>query len=96
MLSRILSLYGFRLIAKDADLRAHPTLGILVEQNYNGLSRSFLTLLQFVTLDGIANVSYPLMLEKPYLGMLFFPILIFISIGNAAADAADLRIDRCS
>ena len=69
------------LIAKDPDLRTHPTLGILVEENYNGLNRSFLTLLQFVTLDGIANVSYPLMLEKPYLGILFFPILIFISIG---------------
>jgi len=77
----IFACVAVELIAKDPDLRAHPTLGILVEQNYKGLSRSFLTLLQFVTLDGIANVSYPLMLEKPHLGILFFPILIFISIG---------------
>jgi len=77
----IFACVAVELIAKDPELRAHPTLGILVEQNYKGLSRSFLTLLQFVTLDGIANVSYPLMLEKPHLGILFFPILIFISIG---------------
>jgi len=34
-----------------------------------------------VTLDDIADVYFPLVLEKPYLCAFFFPILIFISIG---------------
>lgn len=34
-----------------------------------------------MTLDDIADVYYPLVLERPYLCAFFFPILIFISIG---------------
>ena len=72
-----------RLIAKDPDLRYHSDVMIrdLVETNFFGLNRSLLTLLQFVTLDDIADVYFPLVLEKPYLCAFFFPILIFISIG---------------
>ena len=70
-----------RLIAKDPELKAHPTIGPLVTHNFLGLNRSLLTLLQFVTLDDIADVYYPLVLERPYLCAFFFPILIFISIG---------------
>lgn len=51
------------------------------QNHFWGLDKSFYTLLQFVTLDDIADVYYPLILEKPYLGGFFFPILIFISIG---------------
>jgi len=79
----IFACVAVELIAKDPDLRDHPDPSIqaLVETNFFGLNRSLLTLLQFVTLDDIADVYFPLVLEKPYLCAFFFPILIFISIG---------------
>ena len=62
-------------------IRAISASGPLRQNHFWGLDKSFYTLLQFVTLDDIADVYYPLILEKPYLGGFFFPILIFISIG---------------
>eukprot|EP00438_Fugacium_kawagutii_P002427 Skav234615 [mRNA] locus=scaffold3216:19693:30775:+ [translate_table: standard] len=72
------------IIAKDDSLRLNPSdpaIAVLVEENFYGLNRSMLTLLQFVTLDDIADIYYPLCMEKPYLIAFFFPILIFISVG---------------
>lgn len=79
----IFACVAVELIAKDPDLRDHHDTSIqaLVETNFFGLNRALLTLLQFVTLDDIADIYFPLVLEKPYLCAFFFPILIFISIG---------------
>ena len=74
----------------DKDLQAHCQRSRTQSTSHHwpsrytqflGLNRSLLTLLQFVTLDDIADVYYPLVLERPYLCAFFFPILIFISIG---------------
>ncbi|CAJ1355643.1 unnamed protein product [Effrenium voratum] len=69
------------LITKDDVLKSQPATTAIVEQYFYSLPRAILTLLQFVTLDSIAQVYTPLILERPYLAMYFFSILIFVSIG---------------
>eukprot|EP00913_Durusdinium_trenchii_P003698 g3422.t1 len=49
--------------------------------NFFGVGRSMLTLGQFVTLDGLTEVIYPLMVQKHWLVAYFFAVLLVISIG---------------
>ena len=46
-----------------------------------------LTLVQFVTMDSIAAVYYPLVVERPWLAVFFMPVMVLISVGlmNLAA-----------
>ena len=72
---------AIEIIAKDDHLRYHSSTGGIIESNFAGLGTSFLTLLQFVTLDDVSDVYFPLIMERPYLCAFFFPLLVFISIG---------------
>jgi len=38
-----------------------------VANYFAGVGRSMLTLVQFVTLDGLSDVYFPLIIEKPWL-----------------------------
>ena len=69
-------------IAKDADLVEHENVEVksLVSQNFQGVLRSMLTLMQFVTLDGLTDIYFPLIVEKPWL-VPYFSILLVVSIG---------------
>ena len=40
-----------------------------------------LTIFQFVTLDGLGEIYCPLIIEKPWLSVYFFAIVLVISIG---------------
>lgn len=77
----IFSCVAMEVIAKDPDLRENPNTRQLVQDHFFGINKAFITLLQFVTLDNVAEVYYPLIFAKPWLCVYFFPILIFISIG---------------
>eukprot|EP00439_Symbiodinium_sp_Y106_P014261 s3478_g2.t1 len=50
-------------------------------EHFGSLQRAIITLIQFVTLDSIAAVYYPLVQAKPYLLVIFAPMLIVISVG---------------
>eukprot|EP00434_Breviolum_minutum_P039984 symbB.v1.2.035523.t1/scaffold4805.1/size34556/1 len=50
-------------ISKDQELKDSPETGHIVETFFSNLPRSILTLTQFVTLDSIAAVYYPLILQ---------------------------------
>ncbi|CAK9072773.1 Muscle calcium channel subunit alpha-1 (MDL-alpha-1), partial [Durusdinium trenchii] len=52
----------------------------IIKNHFSSLPRSTLTLLQFVTLDAIANVYFPLIMAKPVLLIYFLPLLMFLSI----------------
>ena len=68
-------------ITKDEALKSHPVTGPIVEKYFANLFTSILTLLQFVTLDSIAAVYFPLIVENPALILFFLPILLVVSIG---------------
>ena len=68
-----------QVISKDADLRMKQPE--LIEEFFVDLGTSMLTLLQFVTLDSLATVYFPLIVERPILLFYFMPMLIFVSIG---------------
>ena len=103
----VFSCIAIEVIAKDKDLlRPDSATMNIVEENFFGVGRSMLTLGQFVTLDGITEVAYPLMYEKPWLVIYFYAVLLVISMGllnlitaalvenameNAAASAEEER-----
>lgn len=68
-------------ITTDAELLADPATTSIVKENFGSLPKATLTLLQFVTMDAIANVYYPLVMAKPVLIIYFLPLLMFLSIG---------------
>ncbi|CAE7769780.1 unnamed protein product [Symbiodinium sp. CCMP2456] len=67
----IFACVAVELIAKDADLLADMSTRDIVIGRFRG----------FVTLDGLSEVWFPLILKKPWLWTYFLPILVFISIG---------------
>ncbi|CAK8999390.1 unnamed protein product [Durusdinium trenchii] len=67
-------------IANDPDLRDNAETAGIVRRNFSSLPKATLTLLQFVTLDGIANIYFPLVMQKPFLIIYFLPLLMFLSI----------------
>jgi len=68
------------IITKDVDLRSNPETQSIVQHAFGTLPRSILTLLQFVTMDSIADVYFPLIMAKPWLLIYFMPILLFFSV----------------
>lgn len=92
---------AIELIARDDDLRQGDNVIVahIVENHFSSLGRTIMTLMQFVTLDSISAVYYPLITAKPFLVVFFLPILVVVSIGlmnlvtaalveNAMANAA--------
>ncbi|CAK9050558.1 unnamed protein product [Durusdinium trenchii] len=77
----IFACVAIELIAKDHQLQQDETTRDILSGNFAGLPSTLLTLLQFVTLDDVADVYFPLIMAKPYLCAFFFPILMFISVG---------------
>eukprot|EP00434_Breviolum_minutum_P030870 symbB.v1.2.027301.t1/scaffold2790.1/size70228/6 len=77
----IFSCIAIEVIAKDVDLLASDTTQQIVANYFAGVGRSMLTLVQFVTLDGLSDVYFPLIIEKPWLTLYFFGILMVISMG---------------
>eukprot|EP00439_Symbiodinium_sp_Y106_P028013 s400_g3.t1 len=68
------------LIRKDEELLDDPETGPVVRKYFNTLP-TILTLLQFVTLDSVAAIYYPLVMFRPSLIIFFTPIFLFISVG---------------
>eukprot|EP00438_Fugacium_kawagutii_P034616 Skav225848 [mRNA] locus=scaffold345:174855:177317:+ [translate_table: standard] len=70
-------------ISKDEFLAASDFDGVrfIVSEHFGSLGKTVMTLMQFVTLDSLANVYFPLIVQQPFLLCFFLPILIFISIG---------------
>ncbi|CAJ1327725.1 unnamed protein product [Effrenium voratum] len=68
------------IITKDPDLTNNPSTAPIVHAYFGSLPKSCLTLLQFVTVDSLASIYYPLIVEKPYLSLFFLPLMILISV----------------
>ncbi|CAE7259091.1 scn4aa [Symbiodinium natans] len=72
---------AIEVIAKDQYLLANEVSAKIIDDHFLGLFKAALTFLQFVTMDSIASVYFPLLMLKPQLFAFFAPILMFISIG---------------
>ena len=77
----IFACVAVELIAKDENLRSLDETAGIVRDNFFGLNRALLTLIQFVTLDSISEIYFPLIMNKPWLCFFFMPILVFLSVG---------------
>eukprot|EP00812_Abedinium_dasypus_P000781 NODE_1092_length_1242_cov_445.692502.p1 GENE.NODE_1092_length_1242_cov_445.692502~~NODE_1092_length_1242_cov_445.692502.p1 ORF type:complete len:363 (-),score=153.68 NODE_1092_length_1242_cov_445.692502:152-1213(-) len=70
---------GLEVITKDENvqqtLREHHLVG-----NFGSLPMIMLTLVQFVTLDSVAGIYYPIISHHPELVLFFFPVIIVVSI----------------
>eukprot|EP00435_Cladocopium_sp_Y103_P014152 s441_g3.t1 len=55
-------------------------VGEIVAQNFGSLPRAILTLLQFMTMDSIAGIYFPLIMAKPVLFFFFAPILWLMGV----------------
>jgi len=69
------------IVSKDEDLLADPVTGPIVAYSFGSVPRAILTLVQFVTMDSIAGVYFPLIMAKPWLAIYFMPLMVLISIG---------------
>ncbi|OLQ15725.1 Muscle calcium channel subunit alpha-1 [Symbiodinium microadriaticum] len=70
------------IITKNKDFCRDPTSETcqVVHKHFADLGTSILTLVQFVTLDSIAEVYFPIIVQQPLLLVFFLPILMFVSI----------------
>ncbi|CAE7551710.1 unnamed protein product [Symbiodinium natans] len=68
------------IITKSEALNQDPDAKLVVARHFQNLPTSILTLAQFVTLDSIAEVYFPIIVAQPLLFIFFLPILMFVSI----------------
>ena len=77
LVSRFISAcVAVEVIAKDGERLADSITAPIVEGHFSGVGKSILTLMQFVTMDGLAEIYYPLIMKKPWLCAYFLPILV--------------------
>ncbi|CAE7735285.1 Catsper1 [Symbiodinium pilosum] len=77
----VCSCVAVELIGKDNDLLDGPETGPIVRTYFRGIDRALITLIQFVTLDSVAAIYFPLILVKPWLSIFFLGLIVVISIG---------------
>ena len=68
-------------VRKDPDLLADPALAELIETNFGTFPRSVLSLVQFISGDGLADLYFPLIIAKPVLALIFMPLILIVTIG---------------
>jgi len=69
-------------ISKDATLAEQSQeTEFIVTEYFDSLGKTVMTLMQFVTLDSLATIYFPLIVARPVLLCYFLPILVFVSIG---------------
>ena len=77
----IFACLGIELITNDTQLKTvHADVEEIVNKHFRSVPITMLTLSQFVTLDSIAAVYYPLVVERPWLVMYFGAIVLILSI----------------
>jgi len=77
----VFSCMAVELIAKDNILLESPETSDIVRKHFWGVDVSIVTLMQFVTLDSVASIYFPIISERPLLGLYFLTIIMIISIG---------------
>eukprot|EP00927_Polykrikos_kofoidii_P072007 TRINITY_DN68184_c0_g1_i1.p1 TRINITY_DN68184_c0_g1~~TRINITY_DN68184_c0_g1_i1.p1 ORF type:complete len:547 (-),score=84.66 TRINITY_DN68184_c0_g1_i1:470-2110(-) len=71
---------GIEVITKDDALQSDRTLDYDLNEKFGSLFSTMLTLVQFVTMDSIAEFYMPLLARKPILSLYFIPIIVIVPI----------------
>lgn len=77
----VFSCVAVEVISKDKRLAGLEDTGFIISEYFGNLGKTVMTLMQFVTMDSLATIYFPLIVEEPLLLCFFLPILIFVSIG---------------
>ena len=74
--------HPFQVISKDTTLAEQSQeTEFIINEYFDSLGKTVMTLMQFVTLDSLATIYFPLIVARPALLCYFLPILVFVSIG---------------
>ncbi|CAJ1375282.1 unnamed protein product [Effrenium voratum] len=81
----VLALYiaaciGVEVISKDTTLASNAAVASIVSSSFGSLRLTMLTLIQFVTMDSIAEIYIPLVQAKPELVFYFLALLLILPI----------------
>lgn len=83
MLSLVIYVFGVlgaEVIASNKELQDNPTTGPIITNHFSSLGMTMMMLTQFVTMDSIASVYKPLILQEPLLLLYFLPLGAIVSI----------------
>ncbi|CAJ1426570.1 unnamed protein product, partial [Effrenium voratum] len=76
----IFAVLGVEMIANDETLREDAGTKAIIELNFSGIFVTMMTLSQFVTMDSIASIYFPLINKKGSLSIYFTLLVITVSI----------------
>jgi len=75
-----LSCMSIEIITKRWQDSANADISALVAENFSDLPVTMLSLLQFVIVDGVTDLYFPLVMEDPVLLLFFIPCILLVSI----------------
>jgi len=76
----VFACFGVELISRNTTLATHSETELLLKERFNTLWNIMWTLLQFVLVDGINDIYWPIITVEPWLGMYFGLLCVFLSL----------------
>lgn len=76
----VFGVLGVELIASSDSFKSDPVTNAILESNFSSLGFTMITLAQFVTLDSIAALYFPLVRVQPWLMLYFASLIAIVSI----------------
>jgi len=86
----IASCFAVEVISKDALLRSLPETKEIIDRHFYSVDISMLSFLQFVTMDSISAMYFPLIQQRGYLFVFFFALILVVSISLVNIITANL------
>lgn len=76
----IFAVLGMDIITQNNALRQDETVVHIVDSKFGSITRTMMTLIQFVFADSIASIFQPLIAARPALIFYFLPLMLIVSI----------------
>jgi Ca2+-binding EF-hand superfamily protein len=76
----VFACFGVELVSRSTVLKEHHLTAEIVKDRFNTLMNIFLTLLQFVLVDGVSDIYFPMIMVKPELSVYFGALVTFLSL----------------
>jgi len=92
----VFACFGIELISRNVDLQKDDLTQEIVKERFNSLLNIMVTLLQFVLVDGVADIYFPIITVKPWLLVYFCSLVVFLSLMLANLVTAVLVEDAIS
>jgi len=76
----IAACFAVEIVAKDTVLRSHPETEDIINSHFSSIATVMMSFMQFVTVDSIAGMYWPLVQQRQYLFAYFVLIILVVSI----------------